>query len=403
MVNAISRGVAVKKVTWMKSTAQSLRTVFRSKMLRSVGGVIAGIIGVVSGTIAIIDYFSSPEAANISKTPQHSVVAQGVTTPQMMQYIGRVRDSDTREAIKDAKISLEIQGVPPIIHTDSEGIYRFRVKPVDYAVLVRVEAKGYEVYTRYITLSPDNPSLEDISLVRLRSGIMPELIPPRISPEKEVPKRAEEQKKATIHSPPNSEIKESPSKVSLKPKDTERFKGLFAALATEAENGAKRWRDASIVNDFPKAKAWVHEYNQLRQSAQLTFKNDNDPYIEALQELKYSKVAKQASEEVFAAAKGIEAYLTYFIPSRAFKTSATILATRAANGTKFWPEARAWVAEYNRLRQEAKLVFPNCFRIDALPELKFSGIETQGEVARAAKNLEFVMSEDRSQESLCAP
>jgi len=52
-----------------------------------------------------------------------------------------------------------------------------------------VEAKGYEVYNRFITLWPDNPSLEDIALVRL-----PEPIPPRTDPEKEVPKGTNEPK-----------------------------------------------------------------------------------------------------------------------------------------------------------------------------------------------------------------
>ena len=123
-----------------------------------------------------------------------------------------------------------------------------------------------------------------------------------------------------------------------------------------------------------------------------------------MQKLTFSKVAKQASEEVFTAAKGVEVYLTYFVPSQAFKASAAILATRAENGTKFWPEARAWVAEYNRLRQEAKLVFPDCSRIDALPELKFSGnVKQAGDIARAAKDFELVMSEDQSRESFCTP
>jgi FKBP-type peptidyl-prolyl cis-trans isomerase SlyD len=120
------------------------------------------------------------------------------SNPQMIQYTGRVRDKDTNLPIQDAKISLEVQGVPLIEHTDSEGIYRFTVKPVNHAVRMRVEAKGYEVYLRLITLSSDNISLEDIPLVRLRSGSVSEPIPPRISSEKEVPASQAKDTKLTV-------------------------------------------------------------------------------------------------------------------------------------------------------------------------------------------------------------
>jgi hypothetical protein len=202
--------------------------------------------------------------------------------------------------------------------------------------------------------------------------------------------------------PPN--VQKLPPKASLKTKDTERFRTLFAKLATQTENGAKNWADASMSKDWPVARDFIDGYNKWLQSAQSALKDKDYPYIAALQKLTFSNSPKQASEEVFTAAKGVEVYLTYFVPSQAFKVSAAILATRAENGTKYWPETRAWVTEYNRLRQEAKLVFPNCSRIDALPELKFSGSEKQaGQIAMAAKDFELLMSEDQSKESFCAP
>ena len=106
--------------------------------------------------------------------------------PQVIQYVGRVTDRNTNQPIRRARISLDMEGVPSTIYTDSGGIYRFKLRGYGGDARVRVEAQGYEVYEQFITISPDNQKIEDILLVplvpadRARPGA---LIPPPPSPD----------------------------------------------------------------------------------------------------------------------------------------------------------------------------------------------------------------------------
>ena len=82
-----------------------------------------------------------------------------------MEFIGRVIDSRDQQPIAGAKVTLELQGIPQIKHTDSEGIYRFKVSlkfPINGQVWV--DAQGYQTYTRNISLSPEMKDLVDIRL-----------------------------------------------------------------------------------------------------------------------------------------------------------------------------------------------------------------------------------------------
>lgn len=86
-------------------------------------------------------------------------------TTDKEEYIGRVIDVHTQQVIVGAKISLDLEGVPPFVYSDSEGIYRFEVSIASkISGQIRVEAPGYEVYTRNISISPENNALEDIRL-----------------------------------------------------------------------------------------------------------------------------------------------------------------------------------------------------------------------------------------------
>lgn len=88
------------------------------------------------------------------------------TPPIEIEYTGRVVDGITLESIPNAEISLEFQGVPPVVYTDSAGVFRFKIgapgKKIDGRI--RVEAGGYAIYERLITLEADNPVIEDIRL-----------------------------------------------------------------------------------------------------------------------------------------------------------------------------------------------------------------------------------------------
>jgi hypothetical protein len=83
-----------------------------------------------------------------------------------IEYTGRVLDSRSLVPVRGAKVSFAFQGAPPIVYTDSEGVYRFTLvlRSESVAGQVSVEAAGYERYDRNITLSSNIVQLEDIRL-----------------------------------------------------------------------------------------------------------------------------------------------------------------------------------------------------------------------------------------------
>lgn len=89
------------------------------------------------------------------------------------EYIGRVIDANTQQAIVGAKITLDLIGVPPVVYSDSEGVYRFKVAiNSDISGQIRVDAQGYQVYTRNINLTSRFTTIEDIRLTP-RSSVTP--------------------------------------------------------------------------------------------------------------------------------------------------------------------------------------------------------------------------------------
>ncbi|MBE0681130.1 MAG: SUMF1/EgtB/PvdO family nonheme iron enzyme [Anaerolineales bacterium] len=90
------------------------------------------------------------------------------------EYVGRVIDINNKQAIAGAKITLDLEGVPPIVFSDSEGVYRFKVViESNISGQIRVDAQGYQVYTRNITISPDIKIIEDIRLTPQNATVSP--------------------------------------------------------------------------------------------------------------------------------------------------------------------------------------------------------------------------------------
>src|SRR6266498_4907588 len=123
-------------------------SVTTAKIART-GVVIAAIIALVGVLFtAYLQY---------SKRPTQSVEKE---------YIGRVIDASTLQPMAGAKITLDLEGVPPVVYTDSEGVYKFNVViKSNISGQIRVDAKGYETYIRNIQLSPDIQTIEDIRLL----------------------------------------------------------------------------------------------------------------------------------------------------------------------------------------------------------------------------------------------
>ena len=83
-----------------------------------------------------------------------------------LEYVGRVVADNTGEPIQGAEVAFEFEGAPPVVYTDSEGIYRFTLsfKGDRLSGRVRVEADGFETYDRNITLLAGTPAIEEIHL-----------------------------------------------------------------------------------------------------------------------------------------------------------------------------------------------------------------------------------------------
>jgi hypothetical protein len=98
------------------------------------------------------------------------------------EYIGRVLDINTLQHIEGAKVTLDLEGVPPVIYTDSEGVYRFKVAiQSKISGQIRIDAKGYQVYTRNITISTDTAIIEDVRLTPMTATSPVEISKPTIT------------------------------------------------------------------------------------------------------------------------------------------------------------------------------------------------------------------------------
>jgi hypothetical protein len=90
-----------------------------------------------------------------------------------IEYVGHVMDTDTLQPIANAKITLTLEGVPPVVYTDNEGIYRFKVViQSNISGQVRVDGQGYQVYIRNITISPTLDRIDDIRLSPVQARII---------------------------------------------------------------------------------------------------------------------------------------------------------------------------------------------------------------------------------------
>ena len=88
-----------------------------------------------------------------------------VVAPEQRQFTGRVIDAESGNKIRGATVSLEIRGVPPVLYTDSEGIFSFSLKNAPETVRLVIEAKDYQKYDRRVDVDTSS-SVEEIHLTR---------------------------------------------------------------------------------------------------------------------------------------------------------------------------------------------------------------------------------------------
>lgn len=86
----------------------------------------------------------------------------GGESPKSIAFRGRVSDKQGHP-LGGAKVSLEGKGLPPVIYTDSEGIFTFNLTDEVKEIKIRVEASGYGLYDRRVDVAAKS-ELEDIRL-----------------------------------------------------------------------------------------------------------------------------------------------------------------------------------------------------------------------------------------------
>ena len=123
-------------------------------MHKHLAKIIVAIVASISAIVVAYVQFRKP-----SNNPQ-------TTT---FNYVGRVIDKGSEQPIRGAEVTFEFRGAPPpIVYTDSEGIYSFSVvfTGENIPARVRVEFKGYKNFDRNITLTTET-TLEDIRLTKI--------------------------------------------------------------------------------------------------------------------------------------------------------------------------------------------------------------------------------------------
>src|SRR6266487_2869785 len=97
---------------------------------------------------------------------------------EQLDSVGHVLDANTLQPIVGAKVTLQLAEIQQIVYTDSEGEYQFKVgsKP-NTSGQIRVDAQGYQTYTRNIMLSSAIKTIEDIRL----APVIPTLTQPASS------------------------------------------------------------------------------------------------------------------------------------------------------------------------------------------------------------------------------
>jgi hypothetical protein len=85
---------------------------------------------------------------------------------QSVAFRGRVSDIQGRP-LGGVKVTLEGKGLPPLIYTDSEGVFAFDLTHDVKEIKIRVEVPGYDLYERRVDVSAKN-ELEDVRLTQTK-------------------------------------------------------------------------------------------------------------------------------------------------------------------------------------------------------------------------------------------
>jgi hypothetical protein len=97
-----------------------------------------------------------------------------------------VVDEATRNHLPGAKVVLEAGGVPPVLYSDSEGVFAFPVPEGVRTARVRIELAGYEHYDRQVDLASMN-TMQEIRISPAKAGANAAQTPLKPVPSETVP------------------------------------------------------------------------------------------------------------------------------------------------------------------------------------------------------------------------
>jgi hypothetical protein len=115
--------------------------------------------------VALIGFAATVLAAYI-------MVSRGQLFANHRTFTGRVLNASTFARVANAKVSLDGEGVPPILYTDSEGMFSFRWPTAATTVRLTIEAPGFPLYERRVSLESISEN-EDIRLDPVSSPPVP--------------------------------------------------------------------------------------------------------------------------------------------------------------------------------------------------------------------------------------
>lgn len=113
------------------------------------------IIGAIIGAIALV------AIAIFNRVPIQNFI--NPPPPKIESFTGKISDAKGTTRIHNAKVSLEGKGLPPVLYTDTEGIFKFDLSEGITDIKIIVEADGYMKFERRINISAKK-ELEDIRL-----------------------------------------------------------------------------------------------------------------------------------------------------------------------------------------------------------------------------------------------
>ncbi len=121
------------------------------------------IVAIVGGLASFTDSFSKLRSFFERYKQNLARAEEPPPTIGQRHFTGRIIDASSGERVQGAKVSLEAEGVPPVLYTDSEGIFSLTLAGAKKNIRLVIESRGYKTYERRL----DTEASSEIQDIRL--------------------------------------------------------------------------------------------------------------------------------------------------------------------------------------------------------------------------------------------